>query len=170
MNRTRTDLVVVVAILLVGFTADAASADDAFWPWAGWGGYVYGSSYVSDSIPYYAMYPPVYYSYRVARTYGSCPFAYLPSTTPGSRSFAPRAVESGYASSGGNGENGERQGPTPLRIDNPFVEQTGDSGTALQLKSPHHGHRWSIPPLWLARAGRFPPIPRNRSRHDFGKR
>ena len=31
-------------------------------------------------IPYYALYPPVYYSYPVARPYGYSPFAYPPGT------------------------------------------------------------------------------------------
>jgi hypothetical protein len=33
-----------------------------------------------ERIPYYALYPPVYYSYPVPRTYGYSPFAYPPGT------------------------------------------------------------------------------------------
>ena len=41
----------------------------------GWG---YGINYRQP--PYYAMFPPVYYSYPVARPYGYSPFAYPPGT------------------------------------------------------------------------------------------
>ena len=33
-----------------------------------------------NNVPYYALHPPVYYSYPVPRTYGYSPFAYLPTT------------------------------------------------------------------------------------------
>jgi hypothetical protein len=32
-----------------------------------------------NNVPYYALHPPVYYSYPVPRTYGYSPFAYPPS-------------------------------------------------------------------------------------------
>ena len=42
----------------------------------GLGYFNYG--YNQPRIPYYALYPPVYYSYPVARPYGFSPFAYPP--------------------------------------------------------------------------------------------
>jgi hypothetical protein len=42
-----------------------------------YGAYSYGGNY---RMPYYALYPPVYYSYPVARPYGYSPFAYPPGT------------------------------------------------------------------------------------------
>jgi hypothetical protein len=41
----------------------------------GWG---YDVPYERDHIPFYAVHPPVYYSYPVARAYGWTPFAYTP--------------------------------------------------------------------------------------------
>ncbi len=48
----------------------------------GLGFFNYGSrSYANVyRVPYYSMFPPVYYSYPVARTYGYSPFAYPPGT------------------------------------------------------------------------------------------
>src|SRR4029078_11634333 len=46
------------------------------WGWGGWGGYaMYGHE---GLLPHYALYPPVYYSLPVPRTYGYSPFAYPP--------------------------------------------------------------------------------------------
>jgi hypothetical protein len=46
----------------------------------GFGYFNYGSGLnsMNQSIPFYALYPPVYYSYPVARPYGYSPFAYPP--------------------------------------------------------------------------------------------
>lgn len=48
----------------------------------GLGFYNYSGNYYGGNyrIPYYALFPPVYYSYPVARTYGYSPFAYPPGT------------------------------------------------------------------------------------------
>ena len=95
-------------------------------------GYGYPSVYATESVPYYALYPPVYYSYRVARTYGYSPFAYPPGVlTPGSE--PPRAmVQNVYPSA--TGETESQQGPQPLKIDNPFVEQSGGPGVTSSRK------------------------------------
>jgi hypothetical protein len=60
----------------------------------GLGFFNYGNTGVYfERIPYYALYPPVYYSYPVARTYGYSPFAYPPGTmTPN----APPAAAATY--------------------------------------------------------------------------
>lgn len=64
--------------LTVALLSSAAQAQPwpAF-PWSyGWG-WPY-SVYTLDPIPYFALHPPVYYSYPVARPYGYSPFAYPP--------------------------------------------------------------------------------------------
>jgi hypothetical protein len=38
----------------------------------------YDYSFQQPHVPYYALYPPVYYSHPVPRTYGYSPFAYPP--------------------------------------------------------------------------------------------
>ena len=40
-----------------------------------WGGYSYGIVH-REEVPHFALYPPVYYSQPVPRTYGYSPFAY----------------------------------------------------------------------------------------------
>jgi hypothetical protein len=69
--------------LAVAFTAGSALSAHAQFPcygggFGGFGGYnVYTNS---DRPPFYAMFPPVYYSYPVPRPYGYSPFAYPPGT------------------------------------------------------------------------------------------
>lgn len=50
--------------------------------YGGWGGGYWdiGRLYqvLSDNVPYYSAFPPVYYSVPVPRTYGYSPFAYPP--------------------------------------------------------------------------------------------
>jgi hypothetical protein len=62
-------------LMLVGLLSDVSSAK------AQCGGSPYFSqwnyrAYSMDSVPYFALHPPVYYSYPVPRTYGYSPFAY----------------------------------------------------------------------------------------------
>jgi hypothetical protein len=78
LKRIAVALLAVVA--LVG-SVDRASAQapycaSGYNPWMG-GGY---NLYIGETLPYYAMFPPVYYSQPVARTYGYSPYAYPPGT------------------------------------------------------------------------------------------
>ena len=100
-----------------------------FWP-----SYFGGSTYSTESVPYYALHPPVYYSFRVPRTYGYSPYAYPGAVlTPGS--VAGGWVSDGYAWA----ESDEgKQSPKPLRINNPFVRQgeKGPTASAAPTRSP----------------------------------
>ena len=125
-------LVGLVSWLTFGLPLGAAGQD---WfsgcpYYAGYGGFGWQPSYCgSESVPYFSLHPPVYYSYRVPRTYGYSPFAYPPGVlTPGSE--PPRAATSQtmYTTPEGNEATGSQQGRPPLRIDNPFVEQSGKQG------------------------------------------
>lgn len=68
---------------------------------AGWGwgaNYPFGlyGSRVED-VPYFAMFPPVYYSMPVPRTYGWSPFAYPPGTmTPEVEMPLPKEIINPY--------------------------------------------------------------------------
>jgi hypothetical protein len=113
-------------------TADAptAQADN------GCNGYGYGFGYYPlygrDYVPYYAMHPPVYYSYPVPRPYGWSPFAYPPSVmTPevdfSQASITPKAIENPYVKVKQVPRKPEATNTTaiqPLRIANPFVTET----------------------------------------------
>lgn len=92
-------------VVLLAASLQASQASAQIGPGAyGLGFFNYNSNQNggNDRIPYYALYPPVYYSYPVPRTYGYSPFAYPPGT------ITPAAA------------------PTVAAIDyiNPFVHQS----------------------------------------------
>jgi hypothetical protein len=123
-------LVGLLALVLPGVAAGQSGVYG--WPYLPpyWGCYG-GGDYSIQAVPYFALHPPVYYSYRVARTYGYSPFAYPPGVmTPGSESLQTAVVQNTSAA-GGTPESteAERGGPQPLRIDNPFVQQHDRVGT-----------------------------------------
>jgi hypothetical protein len=64
---------------VVALTASSAQAQFGAGGYGiGFYNYGNGGGINQPSIPYYALYPPVYYSFPVARTYGYSPFAYPP--------------------------------------------------------------------------------------------
>ena len=81
-----------------------------------------GSAYVGQSPPYFALYPPVYYRYPIARTYGFSPFAYPPGTITPESPIRPYVVRNMYAP-GVESAVAATEEPQvrPLRIRNPFV-------------------------------------------------
>lgn len=98
-------LVYLAAFCLIGglFLCGPSTAE-AGYPWGSYFGYAPGYSYYSqDYIPYYALHPPVYYSYPVPRTYGYSPFAYPPTV------MTPEVSIDGVSS--------------PAVIENPYFEE-----------------------------------------------
>jgi hypothetical protein len=78
-------LTLLIAVGFLGmFAGPAAAVDGPMGCYGGWGGWAWGwgnlYDTLDDRVPYYAAYPPVYYSYPVPRTYGYSPFAYPPGT------------------------------------------------------------------------------------------
>lgn len=62
---------------LVFVAVSGSSSAKAGGPAFGYGGYYpFYAQYGREYIPYFALHPPVYYSYPVPRTYGYSPFAY----------------------------------------------------------------------------------------------
>jgi hypothetical protein len=104
--------------------------------WPGGCGPVY-STYCTESVPYYALNPPVYYSSRVPRTYGYSPFPYPPGVlTPGSEPPRSVVVRNAYAPTEGVADAGtEPSQSRPLRINNPYVEQPGKAAKASKPAS-----------------------------------
>ncbi len=117
----------------------------------GLGFFNYGnSSYMDQRIPYYALYPPVYYSYPVARTYGYSPFAYPPGTmTPQSAPrleaatyinpyVKPRVQPAAKQPSEDRSVDARQQG-TPVRVArtyiNPYVQADRASNVALTSRT-----------------------------------
>jgi hypothetical protein len=78
MNLRKLSLVLAV-VLLVAVGGDVVKADNGCYYGGGWGGFGgWYPLYSRDHIPYYALHPPVYYSYPVPRAYGWSPWAYPP--------------------------------------------------------------------------------------------
>jgi hypothetical protein len=101
------------------------------------GGYGYwdiGRLYqvLSQNVPYYSAFPPVYYSVPVPRSYGYSPFAYPPGTmTPEvvetvvaqeivNPYVAPASVEKPVVEA--DKVTKAASGPVALVVSNPFVE------------------------------------------------
>lgn len=117
MNARRLFALVVLAASFSA--ANQASAQCGYG--GGWGAYgawdvgrLYGL--LADRVPYYAAFPPVYYSVPVPRTYGYSPFAYPPGTmTPEVEVLAE-----------------------PLTITNPYfrgTDKTAAGGSAIKSES-----------------------------------
>lgn len=79
--------------------------------------------YVQQSLPYFSLYPPVYYGYPVARPYGHSPYAWPPRTVSAEikpiqplvarNPFVPREVIATPIP--------QRRIPTPQRMSNPYA-------------------------------------------------
>ena len=112
------------------------------------GGYGFGAwdmgrlyGVMADNVPYFAAFPPVYYSQPVPRTYGYSPFAYPPGVmTPDvvETVSEPQVIENPYVVPEATSEGPAMIAPesvdqttsvAPIRgpqvILNPYVSQTG---------------------------------------------
>lgn len=92
-----------VVIVALGLGLTSARADQPYGP--GYCGYYdytpygfwYRFSYNEAHVPHFALYPPVYYSDVVPRSYGYSPFAYPPSVqTPEVLLPAPATISNPY--------------------------------------------------------------------------
>ena len=115
MNIRRT-LMIAVIVSAAGTLSGQAHAQCG--PYGGYGGYGFGAwdvgqlyGVLADEVPYFAAFPPVYYSQPVPRTYGYSPFAYPPGV------MTPEVV----------------QEVQPAVINNPYVtpEPTAVEGPAM---------------------------------------
>ena len=106
-------------------------------------GYDIGRLYrvLARNVPYYAAFPPVYYSAPVPRTYGYSPFAYPPGTvTPEIvPTVAAKEILNPYTSLSSEIEEPLADKVTqvdtvkiPLALSNPYVTQTLVRSASLQ--------------------------------------
>lgn len=132
MNLRRTLL--TAALTLPLFAASQAHAQCG----GGFGMGMYGGFWdigrlygvLADEVPYYAAFPPVYYSYPVPRTYGYSPFAYPPGVmTPEVEVVEPQTIENPYF-------NGEE-------VPQPAAEET--SGNAAPVDQTTSTPRPAVP-------------------------
>jgi hypothetical protein len=99
----------VAVLVVLACLAGSAQAVDGSYYW-NWGGYSYYPPYVGYQqyrVPYFALYPPVYYSQVTPRSYGQSPFAY-PAIPPATEAAVAQTAPPQSA---------------PLRITNPYVSQ-----------------------------------------------
>jgi len=127
-----------LSLVVLAFAA-LPSAASAYWPYlgyGGYGGYGYGwgfnqaTNYV-PSPPYYAIYPPVYYSHQItARHYGASPFAWTPGMEPityvGEAAMMappePQVIDNPYVTTKTTSkQTAVEKRVEPLKMDNPFV-------------------------------------------------
>ncbi len=82
MNRITWTRAALLVFALAAVAASQAAAADGPVGYGGWGHWAYYFPnyplYGREYIPYYALHPPVYYSFPIPRTYGRSPFAYPP--------------------------------------------------------------------------------------------
>ena len=125
----RVNLWVVCGVLLTGSLCTSTAKAQflsgggyglGFFNYGGYGGYA-----TAERIPYYALYPPVYYSYPVARTYGYSPFAYPPGTmTPQSAPPAAANFINPYRKPAPAAQPaGDKTAGVPRTYINPYVAQ-----------------------------------------------
>ncbi len=125
-------------VLMVALCLAVPSSASAHWPYMGYGGFGgWGNGWGWNAAtqyrpapPYFALYPPVYYSAHITkRHYGASPFAwdggmhpitYVPSPAP-MAAAEPMMVENPYASGAANKRASATGELSPLKMDNPFV-------------------------------------------------
>lgn len=97
----------------------------------------------NEHVPYYSLYPPVYYSMPVPRTYGHSPFAYPPGyMTPEVQILPePKTIVNPHAEPSKSGKvkkdapPADRTTQAPRTILNPFVEQRGGGERELLART-----------------------------------
>lgn len=137
----------VVVVVLGAASASRAEAQIYNGYNAGFFGGLPYSVYVLDSVPYYALHPPVYYSSRIVpRPYGYSPYAYPPGImTP---DHPPGTREACYNSAVQDRVAARAE---PLTIMNPYAtEEVAASG----LPAPRRGRPApkTIRPITLAKS------------------
>ena len=128
-NMSLKKLFLITAVVLGAASATQAQAQ----VWGGYNSGFYGglpySVYVLDSLPYYALHPPVYYSHIVPRPYGYSPYAYPPGImTPDRPPGTPQVIHNPHAHSPAKpGKTEDRVTQVePVTILNPFVSAEAD--------------------------------------------
>ena len=109
----------------------------------------YNNLYDAGPVPYFSLYPPVYYSHPVPRTYGYSPFAYPPGyLTPQIEFEQPKVMLNPHVPQKSATKPAQRSAPAadrttsvPKVIANPFVE------SSMARSSPAVGRPLVVAPL-----------------------
>jgi hypothetical protein len=130
----------VLAIVALSYGSPAKAQSPYCGGWGGCGvNFPYGlyGSRVND-VPYFSMFPPVYYSLPVPRSYGWSPFAYPPGTmTPEVVSEKPQDMTNPYVPKKDStpakptaARTASYWPPMPQVLINPYVQADGIISTA----------------------------------------
>ena len=152
MSRCIAILVVLGALLAVESRSAQAQGVGG-----GWGGGGYAAFYGFNGgagpynlydnervVPHFMLYPPVYYSIPVPRTYGWSPFAYPPGMMTPEIAPQPLRIDNSQAPQKTSAATSDRVAKAPLAIDNPYVARVnanaapiagGPASTAPQVSS-----------------------------------
>jgi hypothetical protein len=134
----KTKLFFCCILLVISCQSALAGYYDFLNPWASYGcGSCYQPGYSQEYVPYFALHPPVYYSYPIARTYGDSPFPYPPGLTAlqaYSPSPQPQIIKNEHIEDANPSTDQQYQTRMPLRIHNPFVEQSDNTGMSKGAK------------------------------------
>jgi hypothetical protein len=136
-----------LAVTLV-FAVTVAAEARAYWPLGsfGYGSYYAPGMYAADTrVPYFALHPPVYYSYPVPRPYGYSPWAYpgwVP--TPHVEALEPQTlVNPYYLDAPGSGAPSSSPTPaaptqaTPLGLHKQVSNRSAAPAKPLRIVNPH---------------------------------
>jgi len=132
MNLIRMTGWLAAVVLVVGLSSTAS----AQWGCGGYGGlggfgYGYGGAYAMNPPPYFAVFPPVYYSYPVSQPYGLSTFGMW----GGGYNLSSMVVSTGgyrrYARSASAPQPARVARSKPVIIENPFVLPEGQRPTRL---------------------------------------
>jgi hypothetical protein len=139
MNGCRRGLLSLAALTVVLAAAGSAQAQGFYGGYYGFnaGAGPYNLFDNERVVPYFSLYPPVYYSRPVARSYGWSPFAYPPGTmTPEVQAPAPEEIQNPHLP-----QNPQKTSAAPINrsaqgpvIENPYVvsaPRPTDDATAI---------------------------------------
>ena len=128
-----------IGLMIAGLALSALAASEAR-AQAGGGPTALGYAFFGNGLynsydrpPFYALFPPVYYSYPVARPYGYSPFAYPPGfTTPEGEPVQAKEVINPFVPRKAVTQAKERTAAAPRMLVNPFVEQRRPAALAAR--------------------------------------
>ena len=124
---------ILAVLMMVGALAPSANAwygGGSFWCGA-YPGYWLPPTLLQERPPYFAFYPPVYYSHAVYAPYGVSPYprgAHVAAAEP--TVVVPLTIKNEYVEPEVLAASVDRLKPDPLRIANPFVSPEGNQSPA----------------------------------------
>ncbi len=127
MNVSARVGLIIVAAAVGGLSAGEAQAQVGGSPYFLGYGFYGGGLYNGgiDRPPFYAIFPPVYYSHPVGRPYGYSPFAYPPGfITPPLQPAPVKEVANPYVPRKPASQAAERTAAVAREIINPYVRRT----------------------------------------------